>query len=142
MPKNGKPLDEDYRRLLEFRTGVRQFLRWSEAEAARHGLTPTQHQLLLAVRGHDHRRGPTIGDVAERLLLRHHSAVELVDRAEAAGLVKRVSDPDDRRLVRLALTPKGEKKLAPITLQTLEQLDRIGVSLPGRWKRFELREQD
>src|SRR5919199_1717136 len=120
MSKRRKLEDDDYRRLLKFRTGMRQFLKWSESEAERHGLTPTQHQLLLAVRGHDHHRGPTIGDVADCLLLRHHSAVELVDRAEAAGLVRRVSDPDDRRLVRLALTPRGEKKLAPITLQTLE----------------------
>ena len=70
-------------RLLEFRTGLRRFLHWSEEQARAAGLTAAQHQLLLAVRGHD--GGPTIGEVAEQLLLRHHSAVELVDRAERPG---------------------------------------------------------
>jgi len=74
--------DEDYRRLLELRTGLRRFLRWSEEEAAAEDVTPAQHQLLLAIRGHGDRRRPTIGEVAEHLLLRHHSAVGLVDRAE------------------------------------------------------------
>ena len=72
--------DADYRRLLEFRTGLRRFLHWSEEQARAAGVTPAQHQLLLAIRGHDG-AGPTIGDVADYLLLRHHSAVGLVDRA-------------------------------------------------------------
>src|SRR5690349_1571259 len=76
--------DDDYRRLLELRSGLRRFLRWSEQAAQSAGLTPAQHQLLLAVRGHDDPRGPTVGDVAEHLLLRHHSAVGLIDRAETA----------------------------------------------------------
>ena len=79
------PTDEDYRRLLELRTGLRRFLRWSEQHAEAAGLTPAQHQLLLAIRGHDDPRGPTVGDVAGYLMLRHHSAVGLVDRAEKAG---------------------------------------------------------
>ncbi|MGZ6980094.1 MAG: MarR family transcriptional regulator, partial [Acidimicrobiia bacterium] len=74
--------DRDYQRLLEFREGLRRFLHWSEEQAVAVGLTPAQHQLLLAVRGHPHRRGPTIGDLADSLMLRHHSAVGLVDRAE------------------------------------------------------------
>jgi DNA-binding MarR family transcriptional regulator len=69
-----------YERLLRFRTGLRRFLRWSAEQAALAGLTPAQHQLLLAVRGHPEPQGPTIRDVAGYLLLRHHSAVELVDR--------------------------------------------------------------
>ena len=137
MAKKRSLNDDDYRRLLEFRAGVRQFLKWSESEAAKQGLTPTQHQLLLAVRGHDHHRGPTISDVADCLLLRHHSAVELVDRAETASLVRRVPDPDDRRLVRLALTPMGARKLEAITIRALEQLDRISPRLRGIWKAFE-----
>src|SRR4051812_41653503 len=80
--------DADYQQLLEFRTGLRRYLRWSEQEAEAVGLSPAQHQLLLAVRGHEGEAGPTVGDVAEHLLLRHHSAVELVNRAEAAGLVR------------------------------------------------------
>src|SRR5689334_14915955 len=93
--------DDQYRELLAFRTGLRRFLRWSEEQAAAAGLTPQQHQLLLAIRGSA--TPPSVGDVADLLLLRHHSAVELVDRAEQAGLVIRGSDPVDRRLVRLAV---------------------------------------
>ncbi len=78
-----------YQRLLDFRTGLRRFLRWSADQAATVGVTPAQHQLLLAVRGHPDPAGPTIRDVAGYLLVRHHSAVELVDRAVAAGLVER-----------------------------------------------------
>src|ERR1700758_1837566 len=96
--------DADYEDLLALRTGLRRFLRWSEQEAEEAGLTPAQHQLLLAVRGHSDPRGPTIGEVADYLLLRHHSAVGLVDRADAAGLVERVEDPDDRRVARVGLT--------------------------------------
>ncbi len=84
--------DEDFAELLRFRDALRRFLRWSEARAKEAGLTPAQHQLLLAIRGHD--GDPTIGDVADHLLLRHHSVVELVDRAERGGLVHRLADPD------------------------------------------------
>jgi DNA-binding MarR family transcriptional regulator len=84
-PRPGRRLtDGDFRELLRFRDALRRFQRWSEGEAAAAGLTPAQHQLLLAVRGHD--GDPTIGDVADHLMLRHHSAVELVDRAERAGV--------------------------------------------------------
>ena len=109
-----RPLtNEDYERLLQFRIGLRRFLRWSEAQAAAAGLTPAQHQLLLAIRGHPDPAGPTIGDVAESLLLRHHSAVGLVDRAAAAHLVRRRTDEHDRRVVRLALTATGSKQAGP-----------------------------
>jgi DNA-binding MarR family transcriptional regulator len=77
----------DFERLLQLRTGLRRFLRWSEAQARAAGVTPAQHQLLLAVRGHPDPDGPTIGEVADYLVLRHHSAVGLVDRAVTAGLV-------------------------------------------------------
>jgi len=94
---------------------LRRFQRWSEAEATAAGLTPAQHQLLLAIRGHRGSAGPTIGDVADALLLRHHSAVGLVDRAAAAGLVRRRPDADDRRVVRLTLTPAGRRVLTRLT---------------------------
>src|SRR5882724_9783918 len=90
--------DGDYRRLLQFRTGLRRFLHWSEEQAEKVGLTPAQHQLLLAVRGHDGDQGPTIGELAGYLMLRHHSAVGLVDRAVRAELVERREDPGDRRV--------------------------------------------
>src|ERR1700747_2998504 len=99
--------DADYEDLLMLRTGLRRFLRWSEQQAEEAGLTPAQHQLLLVVRGHADSRGPTIGEIADYLLLRHHSAVGLVDRADAAGLVTRTRDPEDHRVVRLQLTAVG-----------------------------------
>ncbi|HSN87557.1 MAG TPA: MarR family transcriptional regulator, partial [Thermoanaerobaculia bacterium] len=94
-----------------------------QAEAA--GLTAAQHQLLLAVRGHDDARGPTIGEVAGYLLLRHHSAVGLVDRTEKAGLVERLEDGQDRRVVRLRLTPRGEETLRSLSAAHLEELERL-----------------
>ncbi len=134
--QNVKPvLPEDaYRRLLALRTGLRRFEHWSETQARAAGLTPAQHQLLLAVRGHDDPRGPKVGDVAEQLLLRHHSTVGLVDRAEAAGLVRRIIDDDDHRVVRLQLTPQGEERLAALSALHLEQLRRLARQLPDLWE--------
>jgi DNA-binding MarR family transcriptional regulator len=126
--------DADYEDLLTLRTGLRRFLRWSEQQAETAGITPAQHQLLLAVRGHTDPRGPTIGEVADYLLLRHHSAVGLIDRADDAGLVARVRDPDDHRLVRLKLTTAGSKRLAALSEQHLEELKRLGLRLPGAWR--------
>src|SRR5262249_22756379 len=82
-----EPTDDEYRRLLELRTGLRRFLHWSEEQAGAVGVSPAHHQLMLAIRGHTGPDDPTVGDVATALLLRHHSAVGLVDRAVDAGLV-------------------------------------------------------
>ena len=125
--------DVDYERLLEFRIGLRRFLRWSEEQAGAAGLTPPQHQLLLAIRGHRDDRGPTIGDVAEMLLTRHHSAVGLIDRAEAAGFVRRRSDRDDHRIVRLSLTALGHRRLAELSARHLEELARLRTDLHAIW---------
>jgi DNA-binding MarR family transcriptional regulator len=125
--------DADYRRLLEFRTGLRRFLRWSEEQAQSAGVSATQHQLLLAIRGHPGADGPTIGEVAEHLLLRHHSAVGLVDRAEAAGLVRRRQDRDDHRVVRLRLTAHGAETLRRLTAATLEELARLAPRVKPLW---------
>jgi DNA-binding MarR family transcriptional regulator len=125
--------DRDYQQLLEFRTGLRRFLRWSANLAAGAGLTPAQHQLLLAIRGHADGRGPTISDVAGYLLVRHHSVVQLVDRAEAAGLVRRVPDVHDARVVRLRLSAQGERRLERLTAATTEELVRIGPRLSRLW---------
>lgn len=125
--------DDDYRRLLVFRDGVRRFLHWSESQAAAVGLTAAQHQLLLAVRGHVGDRPPTIGDVAERMLLKHHSAVELVARACAAGLLDRRPDPDDRRVVRLTLTALGAQRLSSLSVLHLEELRRLEPGLQPLW---------
>src|SRR3954471_14815915 len=117
--------DADYRRLLEFRTGLRRFLQWSEEQAVAVGITPAQHQLLLAIRGRTGAPGPTIGEVADQLLLRHHSAVGLIDRAEVAGLVQRSPDPHDQRVVRLRLTPLGARRLRQLSERHLEELARL-----------------
>lgn len=131
------PTTEDYERLLTFRTGLRRFLHWSEERAGEAGLTPAQHQLMLAIRGHTDDRGPTMGDAADYLLLKHHSAVELVDRAEAGGLVERVRDDQDHRIVRLRLTPRGAAKLEKLAAATLAELARLGPSLRGVWRGLE-----
>ncbi|HEY0511509.1 MAG TPA: MarR family transcriptional regulator [Thermoanaerobaculia bacterium] len=121
--------DADYRRLLQFRTGLRRFLHWSEEQAEKAGLTPAQHQLLLAVRGHGTEQGPTIGDIAGYLMLRHHSAVGLVDRAEKGGLVERQEDAGDRRVVRLRLTPLGLRTLQQLSELHLEEIQRLAPSI-------------
>ena len=123
----------DYEQLLTFRTGLRRFLQWSAEQAARAGLTPGQHQLLLAIRGHPDPTGPTIGDVAGYLLVRHHSAVELADRAVAAGLVERRQDTGDLRMVRLHLTPDGAERLARLSAAHLEELKRFAPQLEVLW---------
>jgi DNA-binding MarR family transcriptional regulator len=134
---NPTPTDEDYRRLLELRTGLRRFLRWSERQAETAGLTPAQHQLLLAIRGHSDRRGPTIGDVAAHLLLRHHSAVGLVDRAEAAGLLTRSQDRDNLSTVRLRLTREGSRQLKALSEVHLEELSHLAPAMHALWEALE-----
>jgi len=115
----------DYAALLAFRTALRRFNRWSEGQAAAVGLTHAQHQLLLAIKGHDDPLGPTIGDVADYLLLRHHSAVELVNRAQAAGLVLRAKDGADGRVVRLHLTSSAEQRLRDLTQLHVDELSQL-----------------
>jgi DNA-binding MarR family transcriptional regulator len=119
----------DYTTLLGFRVALRKFLHWSEAQAKAVGLTPSQHQLLLCVRGAAGPTDPSIGDVAECLMLRHHSAVELVDRAELAGIVLRRTDPDDARVIRVRMTAKGSRLLRKLTDAHLEELRRLGALL-------------
>jgi DNA-binding MarR family transcriptional regulator len=127
--------DLDYERLLAFRTGLRTFLKWSRDRAAAADLAPAQHQLILAIRGHpDHERGPTIGDVARYLLIKPNTAAELVGRCEKAGFVRRIPDPNDRRLVRLAVTDRGARTLASITEATLEELKRLATQLERLWE--------
>ena len=126
--------DEAYGRLLALRSGLRRFQRWSEQQAQAAGLTPAQHQLLLAIRGHPDPRGPTIGEVADYLLLRHHSTIGLVDRAEEAGLVTRTRDEHDQRVIRLGLTTAGAERLEALSALHLEELKRLAPHLPGTWE--------
>jgi DNA-binding MarR family transcriptional regulator len=128
--------NDDYERLLEFRTRLRRFSHWSEEQAVAAGLTPAQHQLLLAIRGHRDPKGPTIGDVAEALLLRHHSVVGLIDRAEAAGFVRRQIDRGDQRIVRLHLTALGRGRLRRLSARHFEELERLTAQGGAIWADF------
>jgi DNA-binding MarR family transcriptional regulator len=119
----------DYANLLAFRTALRRFDSWSHDQARRVGLTHAQHQLLLAVKGHRDRRGPTISEAAEYLNTRHHSVVGLVDRAERAGLLRRVRDDADARAVRLQLTDLGEDRIAQLTELHVVELSRLAPVL-------------
>ncbi|HEV3352233.1 MAG TPA: MarR family transcriptional regulator [Acidimicrobiales bacterium] len=125
--------DADYQRLLEFRDGLRRFLRWSEEQAAAVGLTPAHHQLLLAVRGHPGPHAPTVSDVAGHLMLRRHSVVGLVNRAEAAGLLSRKADRSDQRVVRLSLTRLGARRLELLSALHLEELHRLAPRMRQPW---------
>lgn len=116
-------MEPDYVQLLAFRNALRGFLAWSDDCARAAGVTPAQHQLLLVVRGRA--AAPTIGDVAADLRLRHHSAGELVNRAEDAGLISRAEDAGDRRQVRLALTRAGERVLRRLAQQHLDEIRRL-----------------
>ena len=124
-----QPTDADYQRLLVFRTSLRQFLRWSEQQAHAQDLTAAQHQLLLAIKGHPGAAGPSIGDVAGYLLLRHNSAVGLIDRAEANGLVKRTTDPHHRRTTRLTLTEDGARRLEALSELHLQEVPRLASTM-------------
>lgn len=120
---------DDFEHLLAFRTSLRRFQRWSEDQARAAGLTHVQHQLLVAVKGHPGTEPPTVGDLASYLLQRHHSTVELVDRAVAAGLVRRIPDDHDARVVRVRLTAKGERILSELTPAHLVELHSLAKIL-------------
>jgi DNA-binding MarR family transcriptional regulator len=115
--------DSEYHVLARFRRALRVFLRFSEDAARAAELTPNQHQLILAIRGFPGE--PAVSDVAEWLKLRHHSAVELVDRAVEAGLVARHTDTADRRRQRLTLTPRGVRALSTLTAAHRDELRRF-----------------
>jgi DNA-binding MarR family transcriptional regulator len=114
---------EDYQRLAAFRLALRRFTALTEANARKVGLTPQQHQALLSIKGgFPDRERITIGDLAEHLLLKNHSAVELVARLVKTGLVVRAPDAKDRRRIRLFVTPKGEALLEQVSAESLVEL--------------------
>ncbi len=117
--------DEDYQRLLAFRQELREFLRWSEQAADDSGLTPSIHQLLLVIRGHPTTPGPTIGQAAQALHIRHHSAVELTQRAETTGLIHRERDSLDQRRMHLELTDHGRQQLESLTRAHLPRIQAL-----------------
>jgi DNA-binding MarR family transcriptional regulator len=116
----------EYELLAEWRYALRQFLHFSEEAARSQGVTPQQHQALLAIRGFPGRDRVTVGELAERLQVRHHSAVGLANRLVAERLVTRTHDEKDRRQVHLSLTPHGEKTLEQLSTAHREQIRRIG----------------
>jgi len=122
----------EYEALHDFRHALRCFLRFSEQAARAAGLTPQQHQLLLAVKGQRGRDWASVSDLAESLQIRHHAAVGLVDRCERVGLVARSPDPNDRRQVRVTLTGKGEAILARLSTRNQRELRtlRAGLKAP------------
>jgi DNA-binding MarR family transcriptional regulator len=126
---------QDFEALARFRFGIRRYLRFSEETVRRHGLTPQQYQLLLALKGFPGREWATVGELAERLQLRHHSTVELVNRAQGQKLVRRIPDPDDARVVRVGLTAEGEQILAELSALHRSELERMSTILtPPSWE--------
>ena len=116
----------DYQVLAEIRHQIRRFLHFSEQAAREAGLVPQQHQLLLALKGLPTGRKATISELAERLQLRHHSTVELIDRLVERGLIKRMRDETDQRRVIIHLTPQGEQVLRRLSLLHRHELQLAG----------------
>jgi len=121
----------DYRSLAAFRYEIRKFLAFGEQAARSAGIEPQQHQLLLALRGLPRERRPTIGALAERLCVQHHTAVGLVDKLEQRGLVERRRASNDRREVLVSLTAGGEKLLQRLSAVHKAQLENVGPSMVG-----------
>ncbi len=119
----------EYVALAAFRYALRQFTHYSEQAAIAAGLTPQQHQALLALKGFPGRDEITVGELAERMQIRHHSAVELVDRLAAEGLARRRASKVDRRQVQITLTSKGLAALERLSASHKEELRRIAPSL-------------
>ena len=118
----------DYRALAEFRYQIRRFLRFSEQMARSVGIEPQQHQ-LLAIKGLPAEKKATIGELAERLQIQHHSTVELIDRLVEHGYVERQRDQSDQRRVLIHLTPLGEKILQQLSTVNLAELRMTGPVL-------------
>ncbi|MCU1261020.1 MAG: MarR family transcriptional regulator [Bryobacterales bacterium] len=120
---------DQYRDLAEFRRQIRQFLYFSEVTAKEHGIEAQQHQLLLAVHGLPEETKPTIREIASRLFIQHHSAVELIDRLEKAGAIARHPGTQDKREVWVRLTPAGRAILRKLALTHRTELERSGPEL-------------
>ena len=125
----------DYRALAEFRYQVRRFLHFSEHAARNSGLEPRQHQLMLALKGLPKGVRPTIGELAKRMQIQHHSAVELVNRLGSGGYVRRRRGDFDRREVFLSLTAKGDRVLSELSLHHRSELRTQGPVLLSALKK-------
>lgn len=136
--RNGADLaPADYERLAEFRYLLRRFLVFSEDAAEAAGLTAQQHQALLAIKGHPGAKPFTTGTLAERLAIRPHSAVGLIDRLAAKGLIRRKAASSDRRQVLIELTAKAETLLRVLTVAHRDELTRLAPLLRSLLKHFD-----
>ena len=130
------PAAVDYRALARFRHELRKFAAFSEAAADAAGLTPQQHQALLAIKGLSEDGGLTVGELAGILFIRHQTAVELVDRMAGLGLVRRAPDPADRRRVRVELTTLGGERLSTLSAVHVAEIRAIVPTLMAILKSF------
>lgn len=131
----------DYQALAEFRYQIRKFLHFSDSAIAAAGLERSQYQLMLTIKAMPTGVKPRIREIAERMLIQHHSAVELIDRLEDGGYVKRERGQDDRREVLLGLTAKGERVLGQLALHHHEALQDAAPALVGALRRVMTREK-
>ena len=129
MARSDKLLKAQYETLAAFRYALRKFIHFSETAAQAAGITPQQHQALLAIKGFPGRDRITVGELAERLQLRHHSTVGLIDRLVLDKLVARAPSIADRRQVIIQLTGRGEKTLEKLSTMHRKQLQHIGPEL-------------
>lgn len=127
--RRAAPLQVDYEALARFRHQLRLFLAFSETAAQKAGLTPQQHQALLAIKGFTGPASASVGDLAHFLLIKHHTAGELVNRMEKLGLLSRVVDAEDNRRVLVRLTKKGEQKLQALSRIHIEELRSVSPAL-------------
>jgi len=125
---------QDFEALAQFRFAIRRYLRFSEETVRDHGLAPQQYVLMLAIKGFPDRDWATVRELADRLQLRHHSVVELINRVQAQGLVERAAHPDDGRAVRVLLTAEGEALLGRLSALHRDELRRMEAVLRlPRW---------
>ena len=129
MALNQELTVRDYHALAEFRYQLRRFLHFSEEAARSVGLEPQQHQLLLALKGLPDGRAATVGELAERLQIQHHSTVELINRMVERGLIERSRDEVDQRRVNVRLTGNGDEVLRKLSLLHQEELRTTGPAL-------------
>jgi DNA-binding MarR family transcriptional regulator len=128
--------DVDYQALAGFRYELRKFLAFSEAAAHGQKLTPQQHQALLTIKGFSQDKPVSVGDLATLLLIRHHTAVELIDRMTKLNLVARIADPDDGRRILIRLTAEGERRLSKLSKIHFDELAAVSDVLTRMLKRF------
>jgi DNA-binding MarR family transcriptional regulator len=129
-PGVSDPLSKaDFEALARFRFGIRRYLRISEEIVRAHGVTPQQYQLMLALMGYPGREWATVQELADMIQLRHHSVVELIDRAQKQGFVQREPHPHDARAVRVSLTADGEQTMSQLGALHRDELHRLGTAL-------------